>query len=186
MHIKTKSKIKNKFFIIGASGLALIVCGLVAFYVFSTFKSNPIDNSQTSTPDRSETDIQQSQELESQPANKETQNNTDIPTPIKTDKDSGKSVVQMITSFDISNDTLYIRGGINNSVEYDGICFAELIAPNGEIIKKETTLLQNSATTDCKTISIPLTELPAGHWKFTLNYTSNNKTGKSNEGSFDI
>lgn len=182
MSIKIKTKDKNKVFIAVALSALIVLCLAVAFYMFS----NQQKTSNAPIPDRSESDIQQSEKLEDQPESKVTHNNTDTPAPVTTDPNSGKSTVQMVASFDISNDTLYLRGGINNSVEYNGTCYAELVAPNGEVIKKETSLLQNSATTDCKTISIPLTELQTGHWKFSLNYISDNKIGKTNESSFDI
>lgn len=181
-----KIKTKNKRFTTGAICAAILICGVTGFYIFSKLQASTTQSGQPSTPERSASDIQQAKDLADQPSNKETQNNTDTPAPITTDENTGKSVVQMVSSFDISRDTLYIRGGINNSVEYEGSCFVELTSPDGKIIKKETTLLQNSATTDCKTISIPISELSSGHWKFTLNYISNNKIGKTSEGSFDI
>jgi hypothetical protein len=181
-----KIKTKNNRLAMGVICAAVLICGTVAFYTLNKRYANVTENKQSSTPERSASDIQQAKDLTDQPSSKETQSNTDTPAPITTDKNTGKSVVQMVSSFDISRGTLYIRGGINNSVEYEGTCFAELIAPDGKIIKKETTLLQNSATTDCRTISIPVTELRSGHWKFTLNYTSNNKIGKTNESSFEL
>lgn len=166
--------------------VSILVCGAILAYLLMNLNDNPKDNSQFSTPVRSESDIQQSERLESDPGNKETRNNTDSPAPLTTDNNTNNAIVQMVSSYDISDGTLFIRGGINNSIEYDGLCFALLTGPNGEIIRKETTLLQNASTTDCKTVSIPISDLQSGRWKFSLNYLSDTKNGHSDESFFDI
>lgn len=183
--MKIKSKISNKTLVTRIAIAIAISCGATAFYLIST-SSSQNDNEQVLNPTRSETDIQQAKELASDPAKKETRSNTDTPPPVMIDENTGKGIVSMSTSSDILDKTLYIRGGINNSVEHDGSCYAELTSPSGNIVRKETSLLQNATTTDCKTIAIPLTELSTGHWTFTLNYSSNTKAGKSSEASFDI
>ena len=75
---------------------------------------------------------------------------------------------------------------INNSVEYNGTCYAQLIGPNSESVRKDTALLQNAATTDCKTIQINTSELVNGTWKITLNYSSTDTEGASSEISIKI
>lgn len=181
MKIKIKKNNKN-IFIISALCITAALCIATAFYILN----NREDYNPSSIPERAESDIQQTKTIENNPTTKTNPGNTDTPTPVVIDKNSGKGVLQMTTSYDIADDKIYIRGGINNSVEYDGICYAELTAPDGKAINKQTTLLQNSATTDCKTISIPLSDLSPGKWSYTLNYTSDNSTGKTDEISFSI
>ncbi len=111
--------------------------------------------------------------------------NTDT-APAVTEDQTGKQQVAMVASYDTSGDTVYIRGGINNSAVYDGECSAELTGPNGKTIHKATSLLQNAATTDCKTIQIPTSDLSSGIWKYKLVYTSATTEGSSSEGTFEI
>lgn len=161
-------------------GLLILVSGSVYAYI----RLNQPDT--TSTPTKSESDEQQSDAIDNTPPVKETTPNTDTPEPAKTDAETGKKVAEMVASANISGGTVYIRGGINNLVVYDGTCSAQLIGPNGELLTKNTTLLQNAATTDCKTISINTSDLAKGKWKFTLDYNSASAEGKSNENTFTI
>lgn len=120
-------------------------------------------------------------------ANKKTEaTNTDTPVPTTKDKTSGKKIVQMTVSVDVVGATIYIRGGINNSVEQDGTCFAKLTGPSGESVQEETTLLPNATTTDCKTIQLNRSDLAPGTWKVTLGYESDSTEGQSNESTFQL
>lgn len=112
--------------------------------------------------------------------------NTDQPNPVTTDPGTNLRSLQLSVTADISNNTLYVRGGINNSVEFNGTCYATLTGPGGQSIRKNTTLLQNASTTDCMTIQVPVSELSKGKWNITLNYTSSDSTGTSNAYSIEI
>ena len=112
--------------------------------------------------------------------------NTDQPLPPTSSSETGRLTVSMSTSSTIADGIVYIRGGIDNSVVFNGNCYALLIGPNGQLIRKDTELLQNASTTDCKTIQINISELSKGSWKYSLNYSSENEEGSSGESSFDI
>ena len=179
------SKNNKKRLIISLSLVGVILLatagGLYAYAKMSD--DNATINS--TTPDRSASDIQQAEDLETSPDNKAETPNTDTPAPTTTN-DSGKTVIQVIASADISAGVLSVRGGLNNLVTSDGSCFVLLTGPNGATLRRETTLLQNAATTDCKTISISTGDLTPGTWTYSLHYTSDNATGKSDEATVTI
>ena len=112
--------------------------------------------------------------------------NTDPQAPTSTDTSTGKTVVSVVSSVNISNGVVYIRGGINNVVDSNGNCYALLKSSSGATIRKDTTLLPSASTSDCKTIQIKTSELTAGAWTYTLNYSSNAEEGVSSEGTFSI
>lgn len=112
--------------------------------------------------------------------------NTDQPLPPAKDVATGKLTASVSTSNSIADEIVYIRGGIDNSVVFTGSCYAQLNGPNGQSIRKDTELLQNASTTDCRTIQIKVSDLSQGRWKYTLNYISENMEGSSSETSFDI
>lgn len=186
MKIKNKKNTK-KIVVISTLIIALAVIGAVCFYIINNTNSDQsLQKNSSEIAKKSESDKKQEEEINDNPEYKDTKTNTDIPAPIITDESTGKKTLQMVASADISDGILYIRGGINNSVEYDGTCFAQLAGPNGESIRKDTTLLQNAATTDCKTIQVNTSELAKGSWKLVLNYSSNDAEGASSEASFEI
>lgn len=112
--------------------------------------------------------------------------NTDPQAPTTTNPSNSKTVVSVVTSANVSSGIVYIRGGINNVVDANGSCYAQLKGPAGQQVRKDTTLLQNASTSDCKTIQIPTSELSPGTWTYTLNYSSNSQEGASNETTFSI
>lgn len=87
---------------------------------------------------------------------------------------------QMTASVTLTNDSLLIRGGINNATVTDGRCFAKLTSPEGRVTEYATELLRNAATTDCKTIVVSRDQLSKGDWKITLHYSSQSLEGVSN------
>lgn len=179
---------KNKKIIIITILISLIVVGAI-FGVIYFMKKTPDSESNVDNTENGQivkTNKSQTKKIEDSSINDKNKTNTDTPAPIIEDSDTGKKVVQMVSSADISGHILYIRGGINNSVEYAGICYAELSGPNGENLKKDTTLLQNAATTDCKTIQVDTTGLSKGSWKVVLKYSSNEIEGASGEITIEI
>ena len=117
---------------------------------------------------------------------KDTSPNTDQPTSPTPDASLEKQRVEMVASVDSSDNIIYIRGGANYPVPSEGTCYVNLTGPSGQIIRKNTTLLQNPNSTDCKTISIPTSELSAGNWSAKLHYSSNTYEGDSSEVTFSI
>lgn len=189
MKIQKSKNTKRKKLLLALVILVVVLAGAYAAYSLTLDQNN--DSSQkekTKKTQSKKSNAATSEEStpDSPTDSKNTATNTDRPAPVTTDDETGKKVVQMVASVDSSNNMIYIRGGINNSVEYNGSCFVSLRGPNGQIIRKETTLLQNAATTDCKTIQIDSNELSTGTWKFTLNFTSNTTEGSSSENSFEI
>lgn len=119
-------------------------------------------------------------------ADNKSSTNTDPQAPTSTNTANNKTVVSVVTSANISGAVVYIRGGINNTVDPNGSCYALLKGPANQKIRKDTTLLQNASTSDCKTIQIPTSELSPGVWSYTLNYSSSNQEGASDEATFNI
>jgi hypothetical protein len=175
----TKSQKKVKLYVFGLIAVILFATGLVAYLYFN----NTVNNSGTTLP--SDSDRQQAENLENNPDIKSATPNTDSPQPVQTVK-NGKSTVQMSASANTTGNTLYVRGGIDNAVVNEGTCYAELTGPNGQSIRKDTTLLQNPSTTDCKTISVDLSELSSGAWTAALHFTATTLEGTSNEAPFTV
>lgn len=177
-----ENKTKNRLLIKIAVSVVLLILASSCIYLY--IKSQTINSESAESPVTS--DQIQSKELEKDPTVKEKQQNTDTPPePEDTKDDTGKQKVQLEVSSDVSDNTLFIRGGINYPVS-GGRCFAKLLGPNGQEITKETQLLQGPASTDCQTISVPLTELTTGEWSITLNYDSNKYIGISANVKFSI
>ena len=184
-----KKKNNKKLFYIGLLAVVILcVGGFLAYqYIYRPYAEK--DSGSTKDPSKplsTKSDKEQAAHLQEDPANKNSSPNTDPAAPISKDKVSGKSTVQMVASTDTSDDKVYIRGGVNSPVSEDGTCYALLKGPSGQSIRKDTTVLQNPASTDCKTISIPLSELASGKWSFTLHYTSTNYEGVSSEVTFSL
>ncbi len=180
MKIKRKN---TKFALIIVVALLVLLTGGIAYALTAPLRED------TATSEQSDTNSDEqvnSEENSATDDSQKTNTNTDQPAAVTVDEATGKKVVQVVTSADVSNNTVYIRGGINNAVVSEGTCFAALTGPNGQTIQKDTTLLQNASTTDCKTISISSNELSAGKWTYTLNYTSNTMEGKSDANTFEI
>ena len=186
--MKIKSKKNNRKIVIISSiaVVAITIASASAYYFINKNNEEDSRKNNATTAQKSESDEQQAKELEENPDYKNTKTNTDTPAPIITDESTGKKTVQMVASADISGGVLYIRGGINNSVEYDGACYAQMTGPNGESVRKDTTLLQSAATTDCKTIQVNTSELVKGSWKLVLKYSSSDVEGASSEVSFEV
>lgn len=176
-----KIKKTNKTIFVITASLLLLAGALAAAYFFFVYQNKDTD------PVRSQSDIEQAEDLAKRPDNKNLSPNSDRPgTPPSTPAPSGKKNVPMMASTNTSNATVYIRGGLSYPVLEDGSCYALLTGPDGASIRKDTEILQNPASTDCKTVSLPVQELAKGSWKATLNYSSTNYEGTSNEVEFMV
>lgn len=182
MQIKKHTKKINKPVLIATSALLV---GLIVFLAYALIVRPQSDKSADITNTTTPSDQQQSENLVNNPDDKTVSPNTDTPIEPTITPKSEKKQVQMVASVDQSNDTVFIRGGINYPVT-GGSCYAKLVGPSGESIRKDSVVLSNPASTDCKTIPIPISELESGVWTFTLNYTSNEYEGVSNEASFTL
>jgi hypothetical protein len=183
--MKIKSKSKNKRVIILLTIIVLLIGSSAAIFAISrsTTKQTTQESSQRDTSPRRQTPDQPSKDNSE---NKSQSPYSDKPIdPNTEDSSSTKKRVNLVASVDKSDDIIFIRGGFNYPIT-EGSCYAQLSGPTGQSIRKDTTLLQNPGSTDCKTISIPFNELATGNWKFTLYYTSNNYEGASGEISFTI
>lgn len=176
--MKIKSKNTSKLKVLCITLAVLIALGAAAFYFLVLQKSE-------SSPDSSLSDKYNSTQLAENPKNKTISPNTDRATGT-TDPNTGKQTVAMVVSANTSDGKVYIRGGTNTPVPDSGVCFATLKGPSGETVRKDTTLLQNPSTTDCKTIIINSNELGSGEWRVSLNYASTDTEGSSNEVTFEI
>ncbi|MFZ1258448.1 MAG: hypothetical protein WAQ25_03180 [Candidatus Saccharimonas sp.] len=166
--------------------LLLIFIAVVSYYFYNKISGTYEQSSTPSNKNGNQTsDQQQAQNLRDNPAAKQTTPNTDTsPSTILNEKTS-KQQVQMVASSNISNGNVYIRGGINYAV-VGGSCYALLTGPSSQSVRKDTDLLPGPASTDCKTIIIPISELSSGKWTFRLYYGSDNYEGGSDEMSFNI
>jgi len=183
MQIKKNNSSKKKIVIIVV--VALVVLGGGAAFAYNHI-NKPAPQAETSDQvKQADSDKQQSKNLQENPSSKTETSNSDKPADPTTSSASSKKQVQMTASTDTSNGTIFIRGGINYPV-IGGSCYAQLSGPSSQSIRKDTTVLQNPASTDCKTISIPSGELSPGKWTFTLHYTSDDYEGASNEVSFSV
>lgn len=180
-----KNKTTKKRIILTIGLLLTAVCAII-FYLFTVKSPDAQVNTDSSItpPTRSESDKKQTEELGKNPDNKSNPVNTDAPAQ-PTAGDGAKKNVSMVASVDSDSSNIYIRGGVNALV-YSGACYVQLSGPNSENIKRETTLIQNPSTTDCKTITISKNELSRGKWTFTLNYESNEIEGITGEKSFTL
>lgn len=183
MQIKKRTKRINKPILIVT---VVFLIGVIVFllYTFASRSQNdsPID---TTRSENSSSDTQQSKNLVDDIDDKTKKPNADVPAAPTATPESNKKQVQMVASVDRSNGTVFIRGGVNYPVT-GGNCFAELSGPSGQSMRKDSVVLSNPNSTDCKTISIPESDLAHGKWTFTLNYTSDEYEGASNEVSFTL
>lgn len=177
-----KRKLSSKTLIATGSMVAVILLATGGLFAYNL--SNNKNESPTSSKP-AESDKKQAQDLAKNPENKEHQVNTDVAPTVKIEPGK-KAAVSMVASANILEDKLYIRGGLNGAVVTDGQCFATIESSSGAFLRKDTPLLQNASTTDCKTIIINLNELSKGKWTAVLNFSSNTMEGTSNEASFEI
>lgn len=182
---KQRTTFKKNALIAAASAVVVLGVGALYLCLHPQAPEQSTVNSKNTLNAASESDIEQAKNLYNNPEVKQQNPNADKPAQPLNSDDSNKQQVQIVTSFNISNNTIYIRGGINYPVS-GGTCYAELTGPSNQSIHKETSVLQNPASTDCKTISIPASELSPGEWTYTLNYTSTDYEGTSDENAFTI
>jgi len=179
MKINRPTNKKTKLFIIIIISTLIVGVGLYTVYALAGQGSENEEKKYQSTEDQVK-NIEPDAEPETKTEETIKDTNSDQPTPVTVNPDSNTRSLRMSVSADVSNSTLSIRGGIDNSVEFSGTCYAILSGPNGESVRKDTSLLQNASTTDCMTIQIPIRELAVGKWKITLNYSSADSAGVSN------
>lgn len=186
MKIKT-SKNNKKIIIISTAIIVLLAISIGIFIVLQNNNNKTEDVAQDSTTiaEPAESDKEQLENLAENPENKNKAPNTDEPAPITHDEETGKQRVYMISSHNIENGIVYIRGGTNSPVA-GGTCSAVLVGPNSQIIEKPTEILPSSSTVDCKTVEVRQSDLVKGEWTYKLKYTSTNIEGESDEATFEI
>lgn len=185
MRIKSKSKSKRIILIVTVT--CLFAVGIIFVVSQSINTDNIIKTDHSNTNMSSKTTTQDSAENTSnQLEAKKTPTNTDQPVTPTDQPGSTKQQVPLVVSVDVDSNTVDIRGGVNYPVPLNGRCYANLSHESGKNIQRDTSLLQNPGSTDCKTITLPLNELTAGSWVATLHYASDNFEGVSNEVAFTI
>lgn len=188
--MKTKqTRNRKNVIIITAAIITLVISGSAMAYQVSQNNDSSSEpsspSSKTSKKASSTKDLTGDTDSPTAESNK-SNTNSDPQATTSTDSSTGKTIVSVVSSVNVSDGVVYIRGGINNVVDTDGACYALLKGPSGNSIRKDTTLLPNSSTSDCKTIQIKTGELTSGTWTYTLNYSSNTEEGVSSEGTFNI
>lgn len=186
MIIKQKSS-KKKVLVVLSILLACVIVGSIAYLVFATRDgSTPLNVLDGLNSKKDASGAKESSEQDDPtPDQKLNPSNTDHSTATPVDESTGKQTIPMVASATVDGSIVYIRGGLN-VYRSTGSCFAKLDGPNGEKLQKDTTLLPNAGTTDCRTIQIPVSELAPGKWTFTLNYSADDAVGASDASSFSI
>ena len=187
---KTRKKSKRPLFIIVAILVLLVVGAWLWVNVWSSNNNSdkPAESSNTkkdSSKDSKSSTRSSNETTPATPDSKTTPTNTDQTTSPATPSSGSKTPVEFVSNVNVSGGTVYIRGGINIPTQ-SGSCYATLKGPSGTTVRKDTTLLQNPSTTDCKTIQIPASELTKGTWSYTLNFESDQLQGASNAQTFTI
>jgi flagellar basal body-associated protein FliL len=183
--MKIKQKSLKKTVWIPTIIIAAVFAGVLLTYFVLSKDGNFASPSKTSDKSIPADEQQGDIENTTNTPDKTTSPNSDQPAENEIDESSGKRLIPVVASVNVDGSQIYIRGGVNTP-ETDGTCYAELIGPNSQKIRKDTTLLPSVSTTDCKTIIIPTSELSAGKWSFTLNFTSNSAKGGSSADTFVI
>ena len=183
MKIQKDKKTSSNKAMLSVLLFVILLLGLGTYYWYQ--KNNINHNNSPTTSEKATDTSPQPNVTPTTPETKQTPTNTDKPTEVKQDATS-KNKAMMSVSANISAGTVYIRGGIDNAVVTDGTCYAQLTGPSNETLRKDTSLLQNPSTTDCKTISISTTTLSKGTWRATLHYSSSTMEGVSSEATFEI
>lgn len=186
MIIKQKTN-RKRILIALAIFLACVVAGSLAYMSFASRDgSSPINVFNSPNDKKDTSDGENSTKRDDlTPDQKLKPGNTDRSTPSPIDESTGKQTIPVVATANVDGSTVYIRGGLN-VYRSSGSCFAKLTGPNEEVIQKDTPLLPNASTTDCRTIQIPVSELSPGKWTFTLNYSADDAVGVSNASSFTI
>ena len=187
MKINRDQKSKKPLLILAC--ILLLILSVTLAYMYISRQPDGTSNNTVTTETKSldstkKSDAEQVQNPQNNPSTKQQTSNTDSPTPPPA---SGikKQQIPIVVSTNIASGSVYIRGGINFR-DADGSCFAMLSGPSGQSIRKDTVTLQNPASTDCKTISIPSSELSARDWSVKLYYSSNNYEGASDAVKFSL
>lgn len=174
MQIQKHKKSRKRFIVITLLVIILVIGLCFSLFIYPYYKTK---SNETYNPSH-ESDEAQAKNLHENPDTKQHTPNTDTPAEPPSTTGTSKQQVQVTASENITNGILFIRGGINYPMN-EGNCYALLSNPIGQVIRKETSLLQNPSSTDCKTISIPISELSPGQWSIILHYTSKNYEGSS-------
>lgn len=183
MKIKKLKQTIRKKIVIFAIACVMATTSMAGLYLHFT-SQNPIAPPETSPRQSANHTIVKPGDDGSVQSEQQPENSNDKAAPatdrVQTNQgDQGRSSAQMTASVTLTDDSLLIRGGINNAAVTDGRCFAKLTSPGGKPTEYNTELLRNATTTDCKTIIIPRSQLPKGNWKVTLHYLSQSLEGVS-------
>lgn len=185
--MKIKQTNKNKLLIAISLFLALIAAFLVANALLSK------NQSEKSTPQVSQPEIQKPAEESKKNTDNQKNNSEDKPVETHSDKPiqpvenpDHTYTVSMISSIEIENGSVFVRGGINNLSSDSGECIAELKHEDGTIVTKTTNLLPGPQSSSCKTIEVPIKQLKTGAWTMKLKYKNQNTTGETDAQKFTI
>lgn len=178
-------KITKKKALVSVLMCVVLAASGYAIYHFLSNKNQDITTVNNSgQSEKSDSTTESSQQKTNTEVKKES-TNSDPQAQTTVNKETNKTIVSVVTSVNVTDGLVYIRGGINNAIS-GGNCYALLKNSSGVSIKKESDLLPNPGTTDCKTIVIPVSDLSSGSWTYTLNYSSSTHEGVSSENSFQI
>lgn len=167
--------------------LVATLCMAIGVYVlFLTL--NPEENPQPNVKHESgqNANLDRAKNPPTQPEDKVVAPNTDIPQPPTNNPSTNKQTVTMTSSVAVADSVVYIRGGIDNAVVYDGVCSLTMTGPSGQVVTRETVLLQNASTTDCKTMQFNRSSLSPGKWSYTLKYSSESAEGATHAQDFTV
>lgn len=178
MKIKKSSNRNSKPLILAAVAIIIgvVLYGGIAFAIGLP----PFGANEDRTPQVSEQEKQRAEDIEEDPEQK-LDNQSDTPTPPIIDPATQKQQVSvMMTSVGqaLASDEVSASGFVTNSVEADGTCtYIFKSESSGVVVRKGTTTLPNPTSTTCKTVYFSGSELAAGIWNVSLEYTSSTSTG---------
>lgn len=137
---------------------------------------------QVTNLERSDTEKATTSGLESNPAQKLQNGQTDTPSAPTQTTTSGKQVVNVsLTSVGISNGVINASGMVTNIVEEGGSC-TYAFTSGSQVVTKVVTTSTNPTSTTCTRITFSANELPTdGAWKVKLSYSSSKAEGVSEE-----
>lgn len=191
MRISNRKVNKKKLLI----PIAAIVVAILAYtgvaYAYNLFpfqKATNTDTHGTINFKKSPAEKKAEQEVKTNPKQAKTEpQNTDTPPSPPTSPQTGKKEANVVlTNVGVQDGSVQASGFISNIVETDGTCSFVFTSPNGQVVTKSTSTLQNPSSTACKTITFPASELSSGSWQVQINYSSPDAAGSSNKMTLNV
>ena len=170
MKINTPKQKKKRFILVVLIFIIVVAGGLLAYFAINNNDLSDGDNKNPSTEQNKDTEIGNDIGDE-----KNNDNEKPVNDPQNGTSDSSPKINGVITSANVSGNTLAIRTQIDELLS-DGTCLLTL--SNGANLVTKTSDIINSATTSsCYGFDIPTSELTKGLWQINITIKSGDRTG---------